>query len=266
MLRKHACDAPADFCPSTEPSASPIVELSLERSPAGLVFTTGKPQIFSQSALEKFPDMESIREAGVRSLCSVPLATGQGVIGTLELAAFAADAFSADQFQILTRVAGQIAIAVTNASSFRRIEELNAQLAQEKLYLQDEIRTEQGFEEIIGRSPALRRVLHEIQTVAPTDSTVLISGETGTGKELVARAIHRISTRQNGAFVKLNCAAIPTGLLGLPGNRPSLPWRARALRGLVRPDPSPRLRRERRRPAELERSGRWPRRESSSAA
>ena len=97
------------------------------------------------------------------------------MLGTLELAAFAPDAFSPDQFQLLSRVAGQIAIAVSNASSYKRIEELNAQLAQEKLYLQDEIRIEQRFEEIIGRSPALRRVLREIQTVAPTDSTVLVS-------------------------------------------------------------------------------------------
>jgi formate hydrogenlyase transcriptional activator len=114
---------------------------------------------------------------------------------------------------LLTRVAGQIAIAVSNAASYQRIEELNAQLSREKLYLEDEIRTEQLFEEIVGRSPALTRVLHEIETVAPTDSTVLITGETGSGKELVARAIHRLSGRRDHAFVKLNCAAIPTGLL-----------------------------------------------------
>jgi formate hydrogenlyase transcriptional activator len=113
----------------------------------------------------------------------------------------------------LTRVAGQIAIALRNAFSYERIEELNAQLAREKLYLEDEIRSDYQFEEIIGRSKALGRVLREIQTVAPTDSTVLISGETGSGKELVARAIHQLSTRVNHAFVKLNCAAIPTGLL-----------------------------------------------------
>jgi formate hydrogenlyase transcriptional activator len=135
------------------------------------------------------------------------------VLGTLDLAAFAPDAFSPDQFGLLTRIAGQIAIALNNAVSYERIEELNAQLAQEKLYLQDEIRSDQLFEDIIGRSAALRRVLREIETVAPTDSTVLISGETGSGKELVARGIHQLSARRDAAFVKLNCAAIPTGLL-----------------------------------------------------
>ena len=87
------------------------------------------------------------------------------------------------------------------------------QLAQEKLYLEDEIRTELKFEEIIGNSDALRRVLAQVETVAPTDSTVLIYGETGTGKELIARAVHNLSSRKSNAFVKLNCAAIPTGLL-----------------------------------------------------
>jgi len=211
VLRKHACDVPADFCVSSEPP--PSVALSLEGSPSGLVFTTGKPRIFSLAELEAFPDTGFIRDRGVRSACSVPLATAQGILGTLDLAAFAPDTFSSDQFQLLTRVAGQIAIAVRNAFSYQRIEELNAQLAQEKLYLQDEIRSEHDFEEIIGRSAALRRILREVETVAPTDSIVLVSGETGSGKELVARAIHQLSARRANAFVKLNCAAIPTGLL-----------------------------------------------------
>jgi len=86
-------------------------------------------------------------------------------------------------------------------------------LAQEKLYLEDEIRSELNFEEIVGKSEALRYVLHQVETVAPTDSTVLIYGETGTGKELVARALHNLGARRSAAFVKLNCAAIPTGLL-----------------------------------------------------
>ncbi len=97
--------------------------------------------------------------------------------------------------------------------AYRQIGELRDQLAQEKLYLEDEIRTELKFEEIIGTSDALRRVLAQVETVAPTDSTVLIYGETGTGKELIARAVHNLSARKSNAFVKLNCAAIPTGLL-----------------------------------------------------
>jgi formate hydrogenlyase transcriptional activator len=211
VLRHHVCDAPDDFC---GPSGMPkVIDRSLDGSASGLVFRTGRPRIFSLAELEEFPDSAFIRARGIRSACCVPLSTAHGTLGTLDLAAFAPDAFSPDQFPLLTRVAGQIAIAVRNAMAYKRIEELNAQLAQEKLYLEDEIRSDYLFEEIIGRSQALNRVLKEIQTVAPTDSTVLISGETGSGKELVARAIHQLSGRRDGAFVKLNCAAIPTGLL-----------------------------------------------------
>src|SRR5438128_7467160 len=113
----------------------------------------------------------------------------------------------------LTQFARQVAIAVDNAIAYGQISALKDQLAQEKLYLEDEIRSELNFEEIVGKSEALRRVLKLIGTVAPTDSTVLIYGETGTGKELIARAVHNLSFRRSNAFVKLNCATIPTGLL-----------------------------------------------------
>jgi formate hydrogenlyase transcriptional activator len=106
-----------------------------------------------------------------------------------------------------------VAIALDNALAYREIADLNKRLAQEKLYLEDEIRNEGQFEQIVGRSGALRRLLKQVETVAATDSTVLIEGETGSGKELVARAIHDLSARQGKTFVKLNCAAIPTGLL-----------------------------------------------------
>jgi formate hydrogenlyase transcriptional activator len=106
-----------------------------------------------------------------------------------------------------------MAIALENAFAYREIADLKDRLAQENLYLEDEIRSELNFEEIVGTSAALRRVLQQVETVAPTDSTVLIYGETGTGKELIARAIHDRSSRRPNAFVKLNCAAIPTGLL-----------------------------------------------------
>jgi formate hydrogenlyase transcriptional activator len=211
VLRHHVCDAPDDFCAASDVEVP--TESTLGGSAAGHVFTTGKPRVFSISELEAFAESAFIRSRGIRSVCVVPLATAHGIIGTLNLGAFSEDAFSSDQFPLLTRVAGQIGIALRNAFSYERIEELNAQLAREKLYLEDEIRSDYQFEEIIGRSKALSRVLREIQTVAPTDSTVLISGETGSGKELVARAIHQLSTRINHAFVKLNCAAIPTGLL-----------------------------------------------------
>ena len=121
--------------------------------------------------------------------------------------------FTQADIDFLVQVANQIAIAIENALAYGEITELKNQLSREKLYLEDEIRSEKGFEEIIGRSAAIRAVLRDIETVAPTDSTVLIYGETGTGKELVARAIHERSPRYSNAFVKLNCAAIPTGLL-----------------------------------------------------
>jgi formate hydrogenlyase transcriptional activator len=207
-LRRHACDVPASLDVSDHPDT-----LSIDGTPSGLVFRTGEAQIFSESEINQFRDAELMRRRGIRSYCSVPLVTAQGVTGTLNIGAFEANAFSPDQLPLLKQVAGQIAIAVSNAMSYKRIEELNAQLAREKIYLEDEIRSEQLFEEIVGRSAALRRVLKEIETVAPTDSTVLVSGETGTGKELIARAIHQLSTRREHPFVKLNCAAIPTGLL-----------------------------------------------------
>jgi formate hydrogenlyase transcriptional activator len=211
VLRHHVCDAPEDFSAGSEVPVP--AESTLEGSATGSVFRTGQPRIFSLAELEQFPESRFITSRGIRSACVVPLATAHGILGTLNLGALAEDAFSPDQFSLLTRVAGQIAIAVRNAMSYQRIGELNAQLAREKLYLEDEIRSDHQFEEIIGRSQALGRVLREIETVAPTDSTVLILGETGSGKELVARAIHQASARRDRAFVKMNCAAIPTGLL-----------------------------------------------------
>jgi formate hydrogenlyase transcriptional activator len=115
--------------------------------------------------------------------------------------------------ELLRHIANQVAIAVENALAFRRMADRAQTLREEKLYLQDEIRTEYNFEEIIGDSTSLRRILDQLQTVAPTDSTILILGETGTGKELIARAIHHLSARREKTLVKVNCAAIPTGLL-----------------------------------------------------
>jgi formate hydrogenlyase transcriptional activator len=114
---------------------------------------------------------------------------------------------------LLSQVASQIAIALENALAFREIAQLKDKLAQEKIYLQEEIHSEYNFEEIVGESRALQTVLEQVETVAPTAATVLILGETGTGKELIARAIHNSSTRREQTFVKMSCAAIPTGLL-----------------------------------------------------
>jgi formate hydrogenlyase transcriptional activator len=131
----------------------------------------------------------------------------------LALARKKENSFGEDDAEFLTEVAGQVAIAIENALAYREICELKDKLAQEKLYLEEEIRSELNFEQIIGSSPALKHVLDLVETVASSDSTVLLLGDTGTGKELIARAIHDHSQRKDRTFVKLNCAAIPTGLL-----------------------------------------------------
>jgi len=145
--------------------------------------------------------------------CAVPLIRRDRVLGVLELERRRERGFAPEDVAFVTQIAGLVAIVVENTLAYGEIKALKEQLAGEKLCLEDEIRSERGFEEIIGRSAAIRAVLQQIETVAPTDSTVLICGETGTGKELVARAIHERSARSSNAFVKLNCAAIPTGLL-----------------------------------------------------
>jgi formate hydrogenlyase transcriptional activator len=143
----------------------------------------------------------------------LPLLRRNRVLGVLCLVRLQRNAFIHADVQFLSQVAGQVAIAIDNALAYKQITELSDKLTQEKLYLEDEIRCEMNFEEIVGNSAALRRVLSQVEAVAPTESTVLIHGETGTGKELIARAVHNLSPRHTQAFVKLNCAAIPTGLL-----------------------------------------------------
>src|SRR5260370_296355 len=133
--------------------------------------------------------------------------------GTLGLGRRADNPYSQDELNFLMQVSRQIAIAVESALAYEEIRELKERLSQEKVYLQEEIRSEINFDEIVGKSVALQRLLKKVETVAPTDSTVLICGETGTGKELIARALHNLSPRHANAFVKLNCAAIPTVLL-----------------------------------------------------
>jgi formate hydrogenlyase transcriptional activator len=156
---------------------------------------------------------DRIREAGIQALYTIPLVTSKGVLGTLNVGRKQQGTFSTTDRELLHQVAKQLAMVLENARAYREIAELKNRLAEEKLYLEDEIRTELNFEEIIGESPALKAVLAQARTVAPSDATVLILGDTGTGKELIARAIHNMSERRGESFIKLNCAAIPTGLL-----------------------------------------------------
>jgi formate hydrogenlyase transcriptional activator len=150
---------------------------------------------------------------GLRSHVFLPLVNRGRALGVIMIARKTDASFTVDDVEFLGQVSGQIAIAVENALAYQEIAELKEKLAQEKLYLEEEIRSEMGFGQIIGNSAALKHVLQLVETVASSDSTVLLLGETGTGKELIARAIHDHSRRQQRTFVKLNCAAIPTGLL-----------------------------------------------------
>jgi len=189
----------------------------IEGSPSGTAFRTMKPLTLQSpfTGWNHFPIVQIAVREGLKSFCFLPLISRNcaNAIGILVLARLRDDAFSQADIDFLSQVANQIALAVENALAFREIRDLKEQLSKEKLYLEDEIRSEMNFAQIIGNSASLRKSLKRVETVAPTDSTVLIYGETGTGKELIARAIHDLSPRRSKPFVKLNCAAIPTGLL-----------------------------------------------------
>jgi formate hydrogenlyase transcriptional activator len=186
-----------------------------EGSPSRTSIRTMKPLVLQRpfTGWLGFPTVQAAVREGLKSFCYIPLISRDHAIGTLNLGRLRDDAFSQEDLHFLSQVASQVAIAVENALDYRQITESRERLAEERRYLKEELRTEHIFEEIIGESPALKQALKQVETVAPTDSTVLILGETGTGKELVARAIHNLSSRNERAFVKVNCAAIPLGLL-----------------------------------------------------
>jgi PAS domain S-box-containing protein len=187
----------------------------VEGTIAGRVFRTGEPFCMQRLAEIEFAQetMRSLARMGMNAGCWVPLSHHGKAIGTLGILSRLEGSLGAQELDILAKIAVQVAMAVDNAMAFRRIAELRDQLRQEKQYLESEINLENRYEDIVGESKGLRQVLREIETVAPTDATVLIQGESGTGKELLARAIHRLSPRSEHTFVKLNCAAIPAGLL-----------------------------------------------------
>ena len=186
--------------------------IRIDEDISGAVFRTGRAWCGSVQEARRL-GMKDTAQAEVGTVCVLPLVSRGRVLGVFGVVKYQDNAFTGDDIAFLTQIGNQVAIAVENALAFRQIRELKDQLSKEKLYLEDEIRTEMNFAQIIGNSSSLRRVLKHVETVAPTDSTVLIYGETGTGKELIARAIHDLSPRRAKPFVKLNCAAIPTGLL-----------------------------------------------------
>jgi formate hydrogenlyase transcriptional activator len=210
LLKIHALDFPGRQSLIKEETV-----VSLDVSPSGRCFSNGQPLILRGAEIDRFNTeiIRLLRSEGVQTICCVPLVTHGRTFGTLNLASRRSDAFSPSDLELLQQVAGQIAIAVENALAFKEIDVLKNKLAVEKLYLEEEIRSEFNFEEIIGDSPSLKRALAQVELVAPAATTVLILGETGTGKELIARAIHNLSPRRERTFVKINCAAIPSGLL-----------------------------------------------------
>jgi len=199
QLRVAAFDFPDHDSPCADGKIIPF-----EGNPIGEAFTTRKTTLI---------DYDPANCSGMASGCASPLVSRGRVLGVLGIRSSRPHAFSRDDAELFEQVANQVAIAVQNSLSYNEIETLKNKLEKEKLYLEEEIRSEYNFEEIIGSSSVLKRALQNVQTVATTGSTVLIYGETGTGKELIARAIHNLSERRERTLVKVNCAAIPTGLL-----------------------------------------------------
>jgi formate hydrogenlyase transcriptional activator len=209
-LQIHALDFPV-----SKGRLQEGLSVAVDNSPPGRALTTRQPVFINRGDIEQFgSDIAGrILDEGLKSACCLPLISHDRPLGTLVVASLKEDNFPAKDAELLQHVANQIAIAVENSLAYHEEVKRANQLGEEKLYLQDEIRSEYNFEEIIGESVGLKDILDQLQTVAPTDSTILILGETGTGKELIARAIHHLSARRERTLVKVNCAAIPTGLL-----------------------------------------------------
>jgi formate hydrogenlyase transcriptional activator len=212
-FRVHALDYPESRGIFTEGALIPI-----EGSQVGESFKNRTPLVVNNLDADSVsPEWrEKATAEGLNSFCDLPLISRDRLLGMLAVARHDENAFGPDEVAFLTQVANQVAIGVENALAYGEIADLKDRLAQEKLYLESEIRSDrnfEGFEGIVGESPTLRHVLNMVETVAPRDSTVLLLGETGTGKELIARAIHERSRRRDRTLVKLNCAAIPSGLL-----------------------------------------------------
>ena len=189
--------------------------LTVPDGPSQRAMDLRQPLVFTRADLDRFPEpipQVLIHGEGLSSLCVLPLISRSRAMGTLNFGSRREGAFTAEITGLLASVAAQVAIALDNAFAYQEIQALKDKLAEEKLYLQEEMERDYGTE-IVGRSPSLQRVLRQVETVAPSDATVLILGETGTGKELVARAIHQLSPRKDRGFVQINCASIPAGLV-----------------------------------------------------
>ncbi len=173
------------------------------------------PELLSVEEIEMLPAgiVERLKAESIVSMAIAPMVTAGGPLGVMAMGSRHPNNFRQEDLDLLSQISNQIALAVDNAIAYGRVTEARDRLEEERLYLESEIRSEYSFEDIVGKSAALRKVLDQIAIVAPTQSTVLLHGETGTGKELFARAIHNLSPRRERTFVRLNCAAIPSGLV-----------------------------------------------------
>ncbi|MGE5323197.1 MAG: sigma 54-interacting transcriptional regulator [Actinomycetota bacterium] len=191
------------------------LEVCFQGSPAGIVYTSREPLLITQLEKEMFPSeiTDCLLGEGVRSICLAPLLRHDRALGVISIGRAEGSPFTPSDLTLLSQVADQVAIAIENALAFAQIEELNSRLSKEKQYLEEELRAEGFSNEMVGTSGAMADVMRQVHTVASTYATVLIVGETGTGKDLVAREVHHLSGRREGPFVKLNCAAIPATLL-----------------------------------------------------
>jgi formate hydrogenlyase transcriptional activator len=209
QLVRQAVDFPLRKGPAVD------IEINSARDPHGKALLERAPLIFSKDEMQEFPTgaTDHLLAEGLQALCCVPMLRPKGPLGVLVLGSTRAEAFTTNDLTLLNQVAAQLAIAIENARTTTEVEQLRSRLEHEKRFLKGEPRTRLHFEEIIGESSAVKNVLDQVAIVAASDATVLVLGETGTGKGLIARAIHNTSKRRDRNFITLNCAAIPTGLL-----------------------------------------------------
>ncbi len=209
-LARRAMDFPMQ---KGSPKADAAIDL--KQDPRGKALTGNGPLIFNREQMKDFPPAATdyLLAEGLQTLCCVPLLRPSGALGVMVLGSTRRNAFTSDDLVLADQVAAQLAIALENAGAAREVSQLKSRADQEKRYLEGEARAQLRFEGIVGESAALNEVLNQVSIVAGSDATVLILGETGTGKGLIARAIHQNSKRKDKGFITLNCAAIPTGLL-----------------------------------------------------
>src|SRR6202040_582097 len=202
-----------DF-PSGKSSLTAVLKSELSDTDHGKL-RAHVPELLSVEEIEMLPAgiVERLKAESIASMAIAPMATAGGPLGLITMGSRRPNNFGQEDLDLLSQISNQIALAVDNAIAYGRVTEARDRLEEERLYLESEIRAEHNFEDIVGKSAALRKVLDQVAIVAPTGSTVLLHGETGTGKELFARAIHNISPRRRRTFVRLNCAAIPSGLV-----------------------------------------------------